>query len=657
MKRNYALGFAFGILFLFFIQMTGVLVQSIYILDLMHTSLDEKALGLLFFFTPALLFFARRKFPSWGIGLIFCLLLISRGASPYLNTLGKMIASGVGIGSVLMLLPFLFTARIKGDEAQTGIERTASAGLGLAIALSVLLRTVNFGIDWSLTPAGGWVGGGFGLLLGWALTQLHLNQAPASQKKRLNVGAAIFGTILILTLVTLAFSAPAVIARWTGGNYALIVLAVSFFSSWAFLTMNEPGLLRRLPRWGLIALNSVFGLSLVGTILAQTVAFPTSPEAPAVLVAAPSLAQQIPLALMLLLFPVLFLDLDLFLKRIQQEDPAPADLLPGVLLGSFALVLVVFMQIFTNVWGYVDPVSTPFRNKFWLPYFLVAAALVVVVWRLARNPQGGERPAAVVRPNLVWAMLIGIIFLVTGLKVQLAQPATPADPGKTSLVVMTYNIQEGNDGFGEEAIDRQLAVIRKISPDILALQETDSTRISLNNNDVVRYFAEKLGYYSYYGPTTVTGSFGTAILSRYPLQNTRTVFTYSDTDEIGTAEAEIEVGGRRITIYDVHPDGSDTAKLVFAKQLLERSSANTDVIALGDFNSHSTDAPYQLMAGKYGNAWMSAYPNGAAPADGKNRIDHIFFSASLQARNPEYLWPPDSATDHPAHWTEIFWDR
>ena len=65
-------------------------------------------------------------------------------------------------------------------------------------------------------------------------------------------------------------------------------------------------------------------------------------------------------------------------------------------------------------------------------------------------------------------------------------------------------------------IRQQLALIRQVSPDILALQESDSTRISLNNNDYARYYAGKLGYYSYYGPKTLTGTYGTALLSKYP---------------------------------------------------------------------------------------------------------------------------------------------
>ena len=40
---------------------------------------------------------------------------------------------------------------------------------------------------------------------------------------------------------------------------------------------------------------------------------------------------------------------------------------------------------------------------------------------------------------------------------------------------------------------------------------------------------------------------------------------------------------------------------------------------------------------------------------GENRIDHIFVSPSLGVRNPVYVLPPESATDHAVHWAEIFW--
>jgi endonuclease/exonuclease/phosphatase family metal-dependent hydrolase len=175
----------------------------------------------------------------------------------------------------------------------------------------------------------------------------------------------------------------------------------------------------------------------------------------------------------------------------------------------------------------------------------------------------------------------------------------------------------------------------------------------------VRYFADHLGYYSYYGPKPESGTYGTAILSKFPLENTRTAFMYSDKDETGVAEAEIQVAGLTFTIYDVHPDSSDSAMLAFAQTLVSRSQDKPYVIAMGDYNLRDYEQPYKLIDSVYTNAWTSVYPSEISPEgvdmSGENRIDHIFLSPNLTALNPMYVLPPESATDHPVHWTDIVW--
>ena len=195
MRKSYLFIIAFGILFLFFIQMAGTLVELIYILDLMHTSLDEKALGTLFFFTPVLLLFFRHKVPNllvWNmVGLLFC----ARGVTPYLDTSGRLLASGIGTGSVLVLLGLLAAAKPKGEALpQTGWG--ISAGLALAVSFSVLLRTLNFSVDYSLTSAGSWVGWGLGLLLAWLLTRLDWQGETSRQKQKKGLTSAIIGNFL-----------------------------------------------------------------------------------------------------------------------------------------------------------------------------------------------------------------------------------------------------------------------------------------------------------------------------------------------------------------------------------------------------------------------------------------------------------------------------
>ena len=655
MKKPQVIVIAFGIFFLFLIQMAGSLVESIYILDLMNTSLDEKAMGLLFFFSPVLLYFYRRKYPLITAWILFGLLFLARGFTPYLNTLGRMLASGIGTGAGLMLFPFLMTARAKDDSSCPNLW--TSAGLALAIGLSVFLRTMNYGLEYSLLPEGAWIGWGLGAVMGYFLTRLEWTSPDKVRNNPEPITPAVTGIFLIVALAYFAFSAPAVIARWTEGDYRLIVMAVSLLAvSWVGVSLSKSRLIENIPPTGLLIWNLLFTLSLTMTILAHRVSFPQTPDALAVLVGDPTWLQQIPLILTLLLFPVIFLDLRVFSNRIQQANPTPQDFIPGMLLGSLALIVLVFIQIFTNVWGYVEPVSLWFRNKFWLPYLLMAGLITLIIGRKGLNAQD-ERVETNSDLSLGWRALLLIIFLGTGGSALYTTRVQTFEPRPNSIVVMTYNIQQANDDFGERSYKEQLALIREVAPDIIALQESDSSRISLNNNDFVRYYAGKLGYYSYFGPKTITGTYGTAILSRYPLQNTRTVFTFSDQDEIGTAEAEIEIGGQLFSVYNVHPDGSDTAMLVWAEALLERSKDKSNVIALGDYNLRDYEEAYQLIASEYTNAWVSVYPTeiGSDGTDmsGENRIDHIFFSKSLKASNPVYILPPQSATDHPVHWAEL----
>ena len=657
MKKTYPIILIFAVIFLFFIQAVGTLIESIYILDLMHTTLDAKILGFLFLFTPLLLIPLYKKFHPQLVWGTFALLLLSRSLMPYLDTANRLLASGLATAGVISLIFLLLGAQPKYEKnSRAGLW--TSAGLALAVGLSVLLRTVTFGLDYSLTPAGGWAGILLGLILGGMLTKLEPGSAPVEAETGRRVTSAILGIFLVLTLVYFAFSAPSVIARWTEGNYALIVLAVSLLAAgWVLLSLFRPQMLQRIDRRLLLAGNLAFTICLTGTILVHGVPYPPTFSSASVTVAAPDWWQAIPLVLMLLLFPVLFLDMSFFIDRIQQAAPTPGQLVPGLLLGCLALILLVLVHAFSNIWGYIQPVSLFFRGKFWLAYFLPAASISLLAWDTKKpGPGVNQEPAG--RLLWAWAALLGLLVLATLVRLLPVKRIQVDALDRPAITVMTFNIQEANDADAQKSFEQQLAVIRKVSPDILALQESDSARISLNNNDYVRFYADCLGYFSYYGPSTVTGTFGTAILSKYPLLNTRTVYTYSDTDEIGIAEAEIDVDGYPITIYDVHPDGTDLAKMTFVQALLELSQDKPYVIALGDYNLPDTQLAYQLLDGVFTNAWTSVYPTKISPdgvdMSGSNRIDHIFVSHSLGVRNPVYLLPPASGSDHPVHWAQIW---
>lgn len=652
MKKTYLLVITLGILILFIIQSTGTLVESIYILDLMTSGLDAKALGVLFFFAPLLVLPFFKKYPRPLMWILFGLLLVSRGLTPYLNTPNRLITSGIATAASFSLLFLLITTK-------PALGRSASAGLALSVALSTLLRTLGHGLELSLTPSGGWIGWVFGLVLGGGLVFSDLKPEATAQPMGGKRTVPILGIYFILTLVYFSISAPAVIARWTEGNYTLIVGAVSLFSLlWVWLSTSRPHLLERISPLLVIVWNLLFTASLTLTLVVQRVTIPPTLDSPAVVVGAPSTLQMIPLGVMLLLFPVLFLDLQIFLQQLWTPEQARRSLVPGIVSGSFCLILLIFVNIFSNVWGYIKPISPPFRNTFWLAYFVLSALISLLAWRALRGKTGDQIEATNFH-HWTWPVLLAVIFVAT-LVVALPTSHVQIDAAdKPSLRAMTFNTQQSNDRNGEKSFTTQLALIRQVSPDILALQETDSTRISLNNNDYVRYFADNLGYYSYYGPKTVAGTYGTAILSKFPLWGPRTVFMYSDKDETGVTEAEVLVAGMYFTIYDVHPDSSDPAMLAFARTLIVRGQDKPNLIAMGDYNLRDYEEAYKLIDSVYTNAWTSVYPSEISPEgvdmSGENRIDHIFLSPNLSALNPTYILPPESATDHAVHWTDVVW--
>jgi len=623
---------------LVFIQMAGTLVESIYILDLLNTSLDEKALGLLFFFSPVVLLFWREKLPRWLTPLSLVVLAVARGVTPYLSTNGRLLSSGMATGVALWLLIILLP-QMAGKRALEG-----SGSFALAIGLSVLLRTVGRGLDHSLTTSGSWIGWLLVLLMAVCYWLLRKEEAPAEASLYVASGV---GLMLLITLLLFSFSAPAVIERWVDGDYLLIVSLVSLLSlAYVGMVLLRPAWIHSIVTKQTILkiANVLFVLAMLATFLVHRVNFPLTPDSPLVVVTPPTFVQQIPLLITLLLLPVVYVNVAFFLQRPANQAVKPSAFTSGVLLGALAMVLLMFMHIFTNVWGYVKPVSPLFRNMFWLPFALMTGATMLLV--LFRKPSMEKIPAtgkSTVSP-LVPVVLTACFLLTAGFAWGTTYiPRVP--PDKTSLTVMTYNIQQANDEDGERSYLRQLAIIREIDPDILVLQESDSTRVSLNNNDYVRYYASQLGYYSYFGPATTTGSYGTAILSRYPLENVRTVFSYSDKDEIGTAVADIVVDGRRFTIFNVHPAGSATAKMAFAEALLAQSQGLDNVIVLGDYNLRHTDEAYQRIAAVYHNVPGS-----------EGHIDHIFLSHDLQMVDPVYIPAPASATDHPLLYAIVRWE-
>ncbi len=241
-------------------------------------------------------------------------------------------------------------------------------------------------------------------------------------------------------------------------------------------------------------------------------------------------------------------------------------------------------------------------------------------------------------------MVGALSILAIGAAGRIGKP-TYSTPSSDQLRIMTYNIQQGFDKVGNANLPRQLAVIRQVAPDLLGLQEFDTARVANGNVDAVRFFADNLGMYSYYGPTTTTGTFGIALLSKYPIQNPHTFFMYSIGEQTAAIQAQIVADGRTYNVFVTHL--GNNGELVQLQAVLKRTEGLKNVVLMGDFNFNPSTPQYALARTTLADAWLLRWPGGRdIPGLGSDgRIDQLFVSPGTAVLDSDYVVNP--ASDHP----------
>jgi len=648
----------FSILFLFFFQLISEFVEAIYAFGLMGTSIPPEIVSVLFLFTPLLLFLFRKRIPVEILWLFGGLVLASRQIAPLLDTRGVMIVSGVGVGAFLLFFPTLIW---HGKAKHT----TIGAGLVLGLSLSILFRTLNSGYDISV----------YGLLegVGWILAVIAVGlmvkelAGPVDEEQRDQerrddqtggfgrLFAASIGLMAVLILFYFAFTAPNVIARWTGASYMMIVVlmvivlvgfALLFFNSSRFLGLLSPGVV--------LVWNLCFALALVFTIIPHQIKFPGDPGAYPFYEPAVASLWSLPVIGMIVLFPVLLVDFMLFYRELVDSKPKPRALGGGFALAALFFLVMIFAQVFTTVYEYIPLVGPFFRDKFWLVFLVLGIVTTLAILSLRREtykiePSSGQVPGA---RNFLWVLVLVGLGSIAGVNWREPEPI-PLSGDQRELKILTYNIQQGYNEEGLKNFEGQFALIRRVNADVIGLQESDTNRIAGGNADIVRYFADRLNLYSYYGPKVVPGTFGIALLSKYPIENPRTFYMYSEAEQTATITAQITVGGKTFNIFVTHLGNG--GPIIQQEHFLAEIAGKEDVIAMGDFNFNPDSEQYRLTTQNLEDAWLLRWPQDVDDEGVhlEKRIDHIFVSPGTQIADARYLLSPES--DHPAMVVEIEW--
>ena len=165
--------------------------------------------------------------------------------------------------------------------------------------------------------------------------------------------------------------------------------------------------------------------------------------------------------------------------------------------------------------------------------------------------------------------------------------------------VLSYNIKHGRGNDGQVDLVRTATVIRRLNPDVVALQEVDNQVQRSGSVDEARRLSELTGlrhyafgsFFSFQG-----GEYGMAILSRYPLSEIQNL-RLPDGAEPRTSLLATVAAPIRFRLAGVHFYRTEEERSAQATTLLKAVKGNEfPHIIAGDFNSRPDSPVLQLFS-------------------------------------------------------------
>lgn len=199
------------------------------------------------------------------------------------------------------------------------------------------------------------------------------------------------------------------------------------------------------------------------------------------------------------------------------------------------------------------------------------------------------------------------------------------------LKVMTFNIRGARKENGEVELSQIIQQIRNLDPDILALQEVDFRLPRSNYQNQVEIIGTQLKMNYLFIPNLnfVIGSYGNAILSKFPITNYEYHPLPSGREARGFIYAQINTGIQTVDVYATHLGLSLEERINQISSLTQvMSLSSSPKLLLGDFNSNPTEVPIQSLRSLYSdpaheqNLQLTTYEY----KEKSLQLDYIFFS-------------------------------
>lgn len=206
------------------------------------------------------------------------------------------------------------------------------------------------------------------------------------------------------------------------------------------------------------------------------------------------------------------------------------------------------------------------------------------------------------------------------------------------LRVMTLNLHNAKDAWGQDNVQRLTDLLSKHAPDIVGLQEVQPIQLKRLDIPMYRWAA---------GPNAnlITFRFGNAVLVRGNIVYYRHHYLPGQLEQRGLDEVGVEVKGRQFVVFNTHlglGKNEREQQMEFIQKLIEATPYPK--ILLGDFNTPPTDPIFKdirhaMQTVNSGSVHLT-YP-AAAP---RHELDQIWASDEFRSEDSRsILW---EGSDH-----------
>lgn len=226
-------------------------------------------------------------------------------------------------------------------------------------------------------------------------------------------------------------------------------------------------------------------------------------------------------------------------------------------IGFLAYNFLVLFHVWIVAYAFVPGGHLVREHTDWVMYTMLACLGAGVFSMNASGPQrqAAKRPAPTRQRKYfgVGTVIINVLFLLAAFRRFPTYDYKPYHGEDRILTagIWTIHFSFDNDMWASEYRMRDL--IKEMEIDVIGLLESDNQRIIMGNRDATQFLAEDLGMYVDFGPGPNKHTWGAALLSKFPIVESKHHLLPSPVGELAPAiHATLDVYGQLVDVFVFH---------------------------------------------------------------------------------------------------------